>query len=177
MTSRKNTGRQPSPSEEPVKFVADARLISILGEQLIGSEKVGILELVKNAYDAGARVCTVTLEGVPGLPPDSRSRTEYSSLPGPIIEVQDDGSGMTHDDVVNGWLRPATPRRAQLKERLRAEREAAEKRGSLNAFEALIEKLRAAHGGRLPLGEKGIGRLATHRLGRYLWLRTKTADD
>jgi len=53
--------------DEAVGFVADARLISVLGEQLIGSEKVGILELVKNAYDAGARICTVTLEGVPGL--------------------------------------------------------------------------------------------------------------
>jgi len=49
-------------SEEQVKFVADARLISVLGEQLIGSEKVGILELVKNAYDAGATTCTVTIE-------------------------------------------------------------------------------------------------------------------
>src|SRR5258708_22408245 len=164
-------------SEEQVRFVADARLISVLGEQLIGSEKVGVLELVKNAYDAGATICTVTVEGAPGLKPEARSAAEYQDLPGPIIEIRDDGSGMTHDVLVGGWLRPATPSRARVKERLRAEREAAAKRGSLASFEALVNELKEAHGGRLPLGEKGIGRLATHRLGRFLWLRTKTVDD
>jgi hypothetical protein len=54
--STQPVGSQPV-SEEHVRFVADARLISVLGEQLIGSEKVGILELVKNAYDAGATIC------------------------------------------------------------------------------------------------------------------------
>ena len=164
-------------SEEQVRFVADARLISVLGEQLIGSEKVGILELVKNAYDAGAAICTVTVEGVPDLKPHTRSAGEYADLPGPIIEIRDDGSGMTHDVLVGGWLRPATPSRARIKERLRAEREAAARRGSLASFDALVDELKEAHGGRLPLGEKGIGRLATHRLGEFLWLRTKTAED
>lgn len=164
-------------SEEQVRFVADARLISVLGEQLIGSEKVGILELVKNAYDAGATTCTVTIEGVPGLKPEARSLAEYQALPGPIIEIRDDGSGMTHQALVQGWLRPATQIRGYVKERLRAERDAAGKRGSLASFDALVDELKEAHGGRLPLGEKGIGRLATHRLGQLLWLRTKTAED
>jgi signal transduction histidine kinase len=164
-------------SEEQVRFVADARLISVLGEQLIGSEKVGILELVKNAYDAGATICTVTVEGVPGLKPEARSPAEYENLPGPVIEIRDNGSGMTHDVLVEGWLRPATPSRARVKERLRAERDAAARRGSLASFDALVDELKEAHGGRLPLGEKGIGRLATHRLGCFLWLRTKTVED
>src|ERR1700733_2249756 len=99
--------------DERVAFVADARLISVLGEQLIGSEKVGILELIKNAYDAGASVCTVTLEGAPGLRPTERTLSDYDTLPGPIIEMCDDGSGMSRDDLVHGWLRPATSRRAQ----------------------------------------------------------------
>jgi signal transduction histidine kinase len=175
--TRKKADALPTPSDEMVNFVADARLISVLGEQLIGSEKVGILELVKNAYDAGASICGVTLEGVPGLEPAARSRRDYNDLQGPIIEVVDDGSGMSHDDIVAGWLRPATTRRARIKEQLRAERESAEKRGSLKTFDALVDRLKEAHGGRLPLGEKGIGRLATHRLGRFLWLRTKTNDE
>ncbi len=170
-------GSSTGIGEEEVGFVADARLISVLGEQLIGSEKVGILELIKNAYDAGARACTVTLEGVPGLRPTERTLGDYDTLPGPIIEVMDDGSGMSHDDLVHGWLRPATSRRAQVKERLRIERALADERGSRQAYDALVEELQGAHGGRLPLGEKGIGRLATHRLGRHLWLRTKTKDD
>src|SRR5258708_495006 len=109
-------------SEEQVRSVADARLISVLGEAPIRSEKVGILELVKNAYDAGATICTITVEGVPGLKPEGRSSAEYKDLPGPIIEIRDDGYGMTHDVLVEGWLRPATPSRARVKEQLRAER-------------------------------------------------------
>jgi signal transduction histidine kinase len=172
------TANATQTTEEKVQFIADARLISVLGEQLIGSEKVGILELVKNAYDANATECTVTLENVPGISLDSESAEvkEYS-LQGPIITITDDGSGMSHEDLVSGWLRPATSRRAAVKERLRVERAAADERGSRKAFDALVDELKNAHGGRLPVGEKGIGRLATHRLGRHLWLRTKTADD
>jgi signal transduction histidine kinase len=175
--TQSQAGKLTGIGDEKVRFVADARLISVLGEQLIGSEKVGILELIKNAYDAGASVCTVTLEGAPGLRPTDRTLSDYDTLPGPIIEIRDDGSGMSRDDLVHGWLRPATSRRAQVKERLRVERALADERGSRQAYEAMVEELQVAHGGRLPLGEKGIGRLATHRLGRYLWLRTKTKSD
>jgi signal transduction histidine kinase len=169
---------EPTDSQKPdeVSFVADARLISILGEQLIGSEKVGVLELVKNAYDADASTCVVTIEGAPGLPSQDRRLTEYAQLPGPIIEIRDDGTGMSRDDIVSGWLRPATAKRAQVKDRLREERRRAIEQGTLAEYDAIVEAMRSEQG-RLPLGEKGIGRLATHRLGQHLWLRTKTAAD
>lgn len=167
----------PSATTESVRFVADARLLSILGEQLIGSERVGILELIKNAYDANARNCVVTIEGVPGMPPETRSLAAYASFAGPIVEVRDDGVGMSRDDLINGWLRPATRSRSEVKARLNKERLHAERRGSLEEYSDLVEALKREHGGRLPLGEKGVGRLATHRLGRHLWLRTKTAGD
>ena len=162
---------------EPVHFVADARLLSILGEQLIGSERVGILELVKNSYDAAATDCIVTIDGVPTLDPATRVLSAYEHLDGPIIEVRDNGSGMTRDDIVDGWLRPATSSRAQVKDRLKKERDRAIAQGTLDSYGALVDTLRREHGGRLPLGEKGVGRLATHRLGQHLWLRTKTKND
>ncbi len=169
---------RPAPIvPEPVHFVADARLLSILGEQLIGSERVGVLELVKNAYDAGASECVVTIDGVSTLEPATRMLSDYEQLQGPVVEIKDDGSGMTRDDIVNGWLRPATSSRGRIKDRLKRERDRAMKRGSLDSYNALVETLRQEHGGRLPLGEKGIGRLATHRLGQHLWLRTKTKND
>ena len=174
----------PEPSDpldpvasERVHFVADARLLSILGEQLIGSERVGILELVKNSYDAGATQCVVTIDAVPTLGPANRMLSDYQHLEGPIIEVRDNGSGMTRDDIVDGWLRPATSSRAQIKDRLKRESERAIKQGTLDSYGALVDALRREHGGRLPLGEKGVGRLATHRLGQHLWLRTKTKND
>ena len=162
---------------EPVHFVADARLLSILGEQLIGSERVGILELVKNSYDAAATQCVVTIDGVPTLEPPTRMLSDYAHLKRPIIEVRDNGSGMTREHIVDGWLRPATSSRAQVKDRLSKERKRAIKQGTLDSYGALVDTLRREHGGRLPLGEKGVGRLATHRLGQYLWLRTKTTND
>lgn len=171
------TADPPAAKSETVRFVSDARLISVLGEQLIGSEKVGILELIKNAYDAGAKKCNVLVEGVPGLEPVDRTLSEYKELPGPIIEIADNGAGMTREDIIAGWLRPASSRRARAKERLRLERQSAVARGALSEYDALVKRLKVAHGGRLPLGEKGIGRLATHRLGSFLWLRTKTSND
>ena len=169
---------RPTPIvPDHVHFVADARLLSILGEQLIGSERVGILELVKNSYDAGASQCVVTIEGVSTLEPKTRMLSDYKLLEGPIIEIRDDGCGMTRDDIVNGWLRPATSSRGRVKDRLKKEHDQAIERGTLDSYEALVTTLRQEHGGRLPLGEKGIGRLATHRLGQHLWLRTKTGSD
>ena len=173
-----DSSHPPVPvATEPVHFVADARLLSILGEQLIGSERVGILELVKNSYDAAATQCVVTIDGVPTLEPPTRMLSDYAHLKGPIIEVRDDGSGMTREHIVDGWLRPATSSRAQIKDRLSKERKRAIKQGTLDSYGALVDTLRREHGGRLPLGEKGVGRLATHRLGQYLWLRTKTKSD
>ncbi len=32
-------------------------------------KRVGILELIKNAYDAGATECKVRIENIPGMPP------------------------------------------------------------------------------------------------------------
>lgn len=45
-----------------LNFESDAHLVNILGEQLIGSEKVGILELIKNSIDASASYCKVRFE-------------------------------------------------------------------------------------------------------------------
>ena len=51
-----------------LSFKADAHLIKVLGEQLIASEKVGVLELIKNAYDANATECVVRIENSAVLP-------------------------------------------------------------------------------------------------------------
>jgi signal transduction histidine kinase len=163
---------------EEVSFQADAHLMRVLGEQLISSERVGILELIKNAYDAGASRCIVRIEKVPGLfklKPDSDEWV--GSQVGPVISVIDDGRGMDRDALLNGWLRPATTLKTQIKETLKTERERARERGTEEAFEALVLSLKKANGGRLPIGEKGVGRFATHRLGRKLLLLTKTYDD
>ncbi|MEW6277560.1 MAG: ATP-binding protein [Candidatus Eremiobacterota bacterium] len=117
-----------------------ARLVSILGEQLISDHVVGLIELVKNAYDADATRVTVRLEGL-----GSAATTG--------IVVHDNGFGMSHDDVVHRFLSPAVDHKARTKR----------------------ARIRTALG-RLPLGEKGVGRFAAQQLGRQLELVTRSSD-
>jgi signal transduction histidine kinase len=174
MPTRPQNGKQPT---DPVKFVADVHIIQVLGEQLIGSEKVGVLELIKNAYDAGASICQIWIEKVPGLVDAPLSDQRIADLPGPVITVIDNGSGMNESLIRNGWMRPATRLKTSVKEQLKREQIEADKRGTRSQYERLVKTLKKEHFGRLPLGEKGVGRFATHRLGRYLELVTKTRDE
>lgn len=159
-----------------LNFKADSHLIKVLGEQLIGSEKVGILELVKNAIDAGASYCRVRIEKIRELPnPDNEY--EFPEYEGPVIVIEDDGAGMNREIIEKGWLRPASTLKTNVKERLKQERRKAEESGKLASYNALIEQLKNAHKGRIPLGEKGVGRFATHRLGRNLIIKSKPKES
>lgn len=158
-------------------FKSDAHLIKVLGEQLIGSEKVGILELIKNAIDAQASYCKVRIEKINNLRKLNEEDYEFPELPGPVILVEDNGIGMTKDVLENGWLRPASTIKTSIKEKIKKEREKAKELGNLGQFDALIKQLKKAHGNRIPLGEKGVGRFATHRLGKYLEIRTKVKEN
>lgn len=156
-----------------LNFIADAHLVKVLGEQLIASERVGILELVKNAYDAGASYCNVRIEKIPGLKKIAASNNLYNEFDGPVIVFEDDGRGMSMNEIENGWLRPASTLKTNIKERMKDERKKAEESGTLATYEKFISTLKKEHGNRIPLGEKGVGRFATNRLGRYLLIKTK----
>jgi len=69
-----------------------ARLISLIGEELISDESVAVVELVKNAYDADATVVSVAFD---------------SDDPN-MLTISDDGIGMTLDTVKTGWFEPGT---------------------------------------------------------------------
>jgi len=70
-----------------------ARLIRLLGEELISDEPVALVELVKNAYDADATFAEVIFTG------DDPSHPEN-------IIVQDDGHGMDVATVLGAWFEP-----------------------------------------------------------------------
>lgn len=77
-----------------------ARLVHTLGSELISSEDVAIVELVKNAYDADASSITLRFLG-----PLIAGKG--------AIEVWDNGHGMTAETVRTVWLDIATPYRKQ----------------------------------------------------------------
>jgi C4-dicarboxylate-specific signal transduction histidine kinase len=69
------------------------------------------------------------------------------------VTITDDGTGMTLEDVTTRWMSPALDEKEQAKES-----------GRRTAL------------GRLPIGEKGVGRFALHQLGRSLEMVTRAAD-
>lgn len=160
-----------------LNFKADSHLVQVLGEQLIASERVGILELIKNAFDAEASYCKVWIEKVPSLPEIPESLYHFNEYEGPVIVIEDNGQGMTKEQIENGWLRPATTIKTNFKERLKKEKEKASEEKKLGTYKSLTRLLKAANKGRIPLGEKGVGRFASHRLGRNLIIKTKTVEN
>lgn len=128
-------------AETAPRFRPRARLLQLLGDQLIGSPRLAMFELVKNAYDADASKVDITFSGI---------GSENES-----ITVRDDGEGMDRDIITGVWLEPG----ADFREQQRRERR------------------RSKRFHRLPLGEKGVGRFAVHKLGNHIEVRTKRAGS
>ena len=133
-----STKREPSAQEIRQPFRPRARVLQLLGDELIGSARLAVFELVKNAYDADANEVVV--------------RLDLASEQEPTITVADDGEGMTLDVLRSVWLVPGHDHRR--KQRLSDQRT----RKHL----------------RLPLGEKGLGRFAVHKLGNRITLVTRS---
>lgn len=81
-------------AQHEAAFRPRARLVSILGEHLISDQAVGLIELVKNAYDADATEVDVEILNV-GDPA------------GTTVVIRDNGCGMTLYDIRTKWLSPA----------------------------------------------------------------------
>jgi len=71
------------------------RVFAALGSDLVTSDVVAIIELVKNSYDAFASNVYV--------------RFKNDSEKGDYIEIEDDGVGMTKDIIKEAWCTVATP--------------------------------------------------------------------
>ncbi len=130
----------PLNAELKLPFRPRARLLQLLGDQLIGTPRLAVFELVKNAYDADAETVIVTLKDIQGQ--------------NSTIIVEDDGDGMTLETIRDIWLVPGHDHR-------QAQRRA-------------LQRTRLS---RLPLGEKGLGRFAVHKLGDQIELITRAKDN
>jgi len=88
-----------------------ARLLAMLGDQLIKNERIALMELIKNAYDADADWGRITFEGF---------GEKWETGPDSKIIIEDNGIGMTRSVIENAWMNPATPhkRRENSKDRL-----------------------------------------------------------
>ncbi len=76
-----------------------ARLIRTIGAELISSEVVAVIEIVRNSWDADARAVEIIFRD--------------SHLPDvAALEIRDDGHGMTKEILLGPWLEPATGHKA-----------------------------------------------------------------
>ena len=89
-----------------IPFRAHARLLTMLGEQLIKNERIALVELVKNAYDADATKVSVDFRGFG----DSWANNGAAS-----VVITDNGVGMSDSTLNTVWMSPATPAKAIAK--------------------------------------------------------------
>jgi signal transduction histidine kinase len=105
-------------------FSVSARVAMQLGRESISSSVTAILELVKNAYDADADCVEIRLADL--------------STPSPRMVIQDDGKGMSAEELIENWMVI----------------------GTANKVAAGRSKSKK----RILTGEKGLGRLGLDRL-------------
>ncbi|HET7436886.1 MAG TPA: sensor histidine kinase [Thermoanaerobaculia bacterium] len=186
-------------------FRIAARTLLELGAELIGSDAAAVFELVKNAVDARSPVVRITVQSVlphsryqqalellaakepaldglrellPGwivdeVPPEARRRflrrivdagDDVDAVRGALdaaydaenfIEISDDGDGMSLRELDDVYLTIGTRSRRHEKETWNGGTEP----------------------GRVLLGDKGVGRLSTMRLGEVLHVQTSRTGE
>lgn len=132
------------------KFDIHASIVFKLGEDLISDEVQALVELIKNAYDADADYAKVTIEtGKKNLSGHSRYRDAHG-----YIQIEDNGHGMDETAIDRGWLTVSNSLKREMKSRGK-----------------ITER------GRTPLGDKGLGRLGSQRLGENIEIFSKPGNE
>lgn len=88
-----------------LQFRVQSHVLKLLGDELIGHDRLAVFELVKNAYDADATRVEVTLD--------------LGAKP-PMIVVCDNGSGMSKEIIETSWLEIGTDTKRSKGERRRS---------------------------------------------------------
>ena len=124
--------------KEFISFSVDAGIINRLGLELVSKSETAMAELIKNAYDADANLVQVKF-------------IDAIIDSGGTLIIEDDGVGMTKEQLINGFMRLATADKVQ------------------NSISKIYNRPKA--------GRKGIGRFSTQRLGKKLEVITHTKDS
>lgn len=87
-------------SEEEIRIRPYARLLTMLGDQLIKNEQIAVTELIKNSYDADAEWVKISFVNF---------GKNFKVLPESKIIIEDNGEGMFKEVIKSSWMNPATP--------------------------------------------------------------------
>jgi signal transduction histidine kinase len=165
MNQSSESGTGNATAEKESHLSISSHVVVQLGAELVTDVEQALLELAKNAYDADSDICEIIVEPdwkieaddpVYGLIfPDRPSSLRVPEKVGRLL-VRDYGGGIPAHAVDLGWLRIS----ASLK---RAVGENPKPKTQLHR--------------RTPVGDKGLGRLATMKIGTVLRLRTVTEGE
>jgi signal transduction histidine kinase len=180
----------PTDSDQPAELKVGAHVLVQLGSELVTDVEQAILECVKNAYDADAPGCLIDIDTrETGAEVETGSAAKLRAFDRPFetvtvelldqagrplakagkindadtiqrklnytgrITIEDKGDGLSPDQLRTSWLVISR----------------SSKRGIPGARKAKTSK------GRTPLGDKGLGRLGSMKLGDILRIETSTA--
>jgi len=129
------------------KLRIDAHALVQLGDQLITDEEQAILELVKNSYDADAEYTRIDINT--NYVPSAEDPAPPEAVG--LIQVSDNGIGMDRHGIERGWLLISVSLKRHQK----------------------VTGQRTEKFHRLPIGDKGLGRLGTMKLGKFLSVETR----
>jgi len=121
-------------TEKTYKMTIDPSILELLGPSLYTNIYYVLAELIANAYDAQAKNVYIIAERE-------------------SIVVEDDGTGMTYEEVSDHYLAVARESRSS----------------SADAF--------TRDGMRRRMGRKGIGKLAALSVSENVWVQTRSGDD
>lgn len=126
-----------------VQFRTKARAVELLGKGQIADLPTAISELWKNGYDAYADRLTCDLY-----------MNGYKDIHAPLFVLSDTGTGMSRNDILEKWIVLGTDSKAR-------------------GLGFLKQEERFGLDQRIPMGEKGIGRLSVSYLGAPMMMLTK----
>jgi len=145
-------------SKDIIPFKFHPRVFNSLGADLVTDDIVAIIELVKNAYDAGADKVVISFikisDSVKNNQKNIKNNKKINQDDKIILEITDNGKGMTRQIIEDVWFTVATPYK--------------EKNKSIKITSGI---------NRTVSGEKGLGRLSTARLGNSLEMYTKSEKE
>ena len=139
--------------DKKLKWRFDISTFRLIGRELITDRITALFELVKNCYDANATRVNVVFENVSydnAVVDDTTKEVRVN--PGSKVVIEDNGYGMSFEDIRDKWMVIGT----------------ASKRTSPFSPRPF---------GRRCVGEKGIGRFAVDKLGDKVNIVTKKEED
>lgn len=183
------------------QFKPKAHILRLLGNELIKNPIMAIYELVKNSYDADSKSVDVNFKNIENIEEIKKAITTIKNIENieesivtienigniekaieniketienieevkkailtiknleeAVITIEDNGIGLTKEILEDVWLEPGTDHRKPI-----------DKHGNHIIKKSLLYE-------RVPMGEKGVGRFAVHKLGDKIKLITRPAN-